>query len=305
MDTNLIFLNGFWGGFDNNIDAVNIELFEKIFQQTKIKSFEVTTDINKANILLESVFGSSLTTFKQWKYTIHYSGEFHRRYASKYDIILDSENATTEPNQKNIVDLPLSACYIINKNLLERLTSRPHINEIKKNDFCCFISSNPNCHVRNRMFEMLNQYKKVDSYGKVANNMNENITHPWWSDEFLKLIGKYKFIICFENTKKGTYITEKIVNPYLAGIVPIYWGTHHVKNVFNTESMVFLEDESDDAYYNLANRIIQLDNNDEQYLELLNKPCINSSNLEYWNNHYTIDKVAANIDNIIDSIEQK
>jgi hypothetical protein len=106
-------------------------------------------------------------------------------------------------------------------------------------------------------------------------------------------------MICFENSKKGTYITEKIVNPYLARIAPIYWGTHHVKNVFNSESMLFLEDESDESYSKLINRIIELDNDPAKYLEFINKQTLNSFNLEYWKNHYTIESIAKKIDNII------
>jgi hypothetical protein len=150
------------------------------------------------------------------------------------------------------------------------------------------------------MFEMLNNYKKVDSYGRYANNMNNNyIEHGYFTQDYLNFIGEYKFMICFENSKKGTYITEKIVNTHLARIVPIYWGTHHVKNVFNPESMLFLEDESDESYTKLINRIIELDNNDEKYLEFINNPTLNSFNLEYWKNHYTIESIANKIDNII------
>jgi hypothetical protein len=35
-------------------------------------------------------------------------------------------------------------------------------------------------------------------------------------NDFLNFISNYKFIICFENTKFETYLTEKIINPYLA-----------------------------------------------------------------------------------------
>jgi hypothetical protein len=81
--------------------------------------------------------------------------------------------------------------------------------------------------------------------------------------------------------------------------VPIYWGTHHVKNVFNPESMLFLEDESDESYSKLVNRIIELDNNHEKYLEFINNPTLNCFNVDYWKNNYTIENIAKRIDNIL------
>jgi hypothetical protein len=301
MDKYYIYIHAFWGGFKDKTDANHVGFFEKIFQQTKFKNFELTNNIDTANVLFESVFEKSLTAIKKWNYTIYYSGEAIEAYknnTSKYDIVLDSDNNITEPNQHNIVDVPLCIYYTNNNNFFETLISRPYINKVPS-EFCCFVVSNPNSHVRNKMFKMLNNYKNVHSYGKFANNMNNGIKYKYWTNEYLNFIGKYKFIICFENSKKGTYITEKIVNPFLARIVPIYWGTHHVKNVFNPESMLFLEDESDESYSKLINRIIELDNNDEKYLEVINKPSLNSFNLEYWNNNYTIENIAKKIDNII------
>jgi hypothetical protein len=156
--------------------------------------------------------------------------------------------------------------------------------------------SNGQCKTRNQIFSFLNSYKKVDSYGKYENNMNEIISYPYWSEEFIHFMGQYKFIICFENTKKGTYITEKIVNPYLARTIHIYWGTHHVKNLFNNESFLFLENESDDSYITLLNKIIELDQNDEKYLNMLNQPVFSSYNLEYWNKNYTNDCISKQLD---------
>lgn len=290
-----IYVNAFWNGFVNKTDGNHIGFFENLFLHTKLKNFEITNDINTANVLFESLFGQSLSTSKKWTYKIHYSGEPYNNNISNYDVILNSEYDNIK---NNIVDLPLFVYYIHGNNFIERLLSRPLIEKIPC-EFCCFIVSNGKCQIRNKMFETLNKYKKVHSYGKFNNNMNENIKYDYWTDEYFDFIKKYKFIICFENTKKGTYITEKIVNSYLTRIIPIYWGTHHVKKIFNNESMLFLEDENEESIFKLINRIIELDNNDEKYLEMINRPIFTNSNLEYFNNHYRIENIALNIDNII------
>jgi len=291
-DKNYIYINSFWNGFIDKTDPNNIEFLTNILKHTKkINNFEIESDINKANVLIESIFGNSLVAFKDWKYKIHYSGEPFSNKTSDYDIVLDSRKT-----ENNIVDLPVCVYYINSFNLFEKINNRSHISNVPTN-FCCFIVSNGNCQIRNTFFEILNKYKKVDSYGRYMNNTNGNIKYNWWSEEYINVISKYKFIICFENSKFGTYTTEKLVNPYLAKVIPIYWGTHHVKNIFNPKSMLFLEDESIESCSNLIERIIELDNNDNKYLEFINRPIFD--NLEYWNNHYNVESIAKGIDDII------
>lgn len=286
-----IYVNGFWPGFIDKTDANNIDFFEKIFLKTKLYNYKITNDLKIANVLFESVFSSTLVNNKIWKYKIHYSGEpFVKKY-SDYDIVLYSEKT-----QNNIIDIPLFTYYIHGNNFLDKLINKQVVKIVPKN-FCCFIVSNGNCKTRNKMFELLNEYKKVDSYGKFANNMNVKLTFDYWTENFRNLLSTYKFIICFENSKFGTYSTEKIVNPYLSGSIPIYWSSHHIKNIFNVESMIFLENENDESYELLINKIKELDNNDEKYLEYINRPIFN--NINYWYENYTIDKIAEKINNIL------
>ena len=149
------------------------------------------------------------------------------------------------------------------------------------------------------MFNKLNQYKKVDSCGNFQNNIGFVVKYNYWTKEYLDFIKQYKFIICFENNKIGTYITEKIINPYLAGIIPIYWGTNHIKNIFNPDSLLFLENETENDFNNIISQIKELDSDDDKYLEFINRPIFNSDNIEYWNTHYTIDKISESIDKLL------
>jgi len=143
------------------------------------------------------------------------------------------------------------------------------------------------------MFDLLNKYKKVESWGTFANNMGSAIKHDYWSPEFIEFISKYKFVLYFENSKFGTYSTEKIVNAYLANVIPIYWSTHHIKNVFNGDSMLFLEDETDESYAGIIAKIVELDNDDAKYLEYVNRPVF--SQTEYWDANYSIEALSYKI----------
>jgi hypothetical protein len=268
--------------------------FETIFSYSKLKNFEITTDINIANILLESGKPpAQLREIKNWKYKMNFIGEPVLPDSENYDIVFTSVN-----NMKNILDLPLCVMYIHCNHFLPRLLYP--IKVIKPaTDFCTFIVSNPNCGTRNKIFERLNQYKKVSSLGRHTNNMGYIIGFPYWSDDYFQVLGQHKFMICCENTKMTTYSTEKIVNPYLGRTIPIYWGTHNIKNLFNPESMLFLEDETEEAMENLINKIIELDNDDEKYLEFVNRPIFNEHNIQFWKDNYNLDSIGRKIDEIL------
>jgi hypothetical protein len=96
-----------------------------------------------------------------------------------------------------------------------------------------------------------------------------------------------------------TYTTEKIVNPYLGRTIPIYWGSNNIKNIFNHESMIFLEDESEESINKLIEKIIELDNDDNKYLEFINRPIFTEDNIKFWNANYTFDKLAQKFNKII------
>ena len=51
----------------------------------------------------------------------------------------------------------------------------------------------------------------------------------------------YRFSIAMENCCADTYFTEKILDCFLTGTVPIYWGTRKICNIFNENGIVFLD----------------------------------------------------------------
>lgn len=277
-----VHVNGFWDGFLNKTDANHIGFFETIFPKTMSMSMTNTNNnIHSANVLFESIFSKSMASNKNWLCKIQYTGEPRWRAIANYDLTLGS----FEDGEK-IINLPLFVYYIHSRSLLDKLIHRPMRATVPPK-FCCFIVSNGNCHVRNKMFNMLSRYKRVDSHGKFQNNTGKPLQSNYSTPEFLDFISNYKFIICFENSKFGTYSTEKIVNPYLASIVPIYWSSHKIKDTLNPESMLFLDDEREESYVKLIQKVIELDCNDEKYLEFVNRPVF--SQLNHWNENYTID----------------
>lgn len=48
----------------------------------------------------------------------------------------------------------------------------------------------------------------------------------------------YRFSIVIENSKKDFYFTEKIIDCFRTGVVPIYWGCPSINNFFNIEGIL-------------------------------------------------------------------
>lgn len=135
-----------------------------------------------------------------------------------------------------------------------------------KSKFCLFSVSNEKCKARNDFFTKLSEHKTVDSCGKHLNNMNQPCPGYFLSGEYFEFVGKYKFMICFENTSLPNYFTEKLINAYYAGTIPIYWGCKNIEDYVNMESILYLKpDYTEEDMNNLIKEVIYLDNNDDAY----------------------------------------
>lgn len=273
IDEHLVFLNGFWKGFDDKTDGVHIGLLDKILAGSKLANYKLTTNIQEANVLIESVLtNQSYAQAKTWKYKIQLSGESRIFPNQNYSLVLSSDN-----QKENIITFPFGFQFIHTNNLVDKLVNRSVITVIPKH-FCCWIVTNGNCEIRNKMFSKLSEYKKVHSYGTYLNNMGFSLKFPYWSENYQKFMGNYKFVICFENRKFDSYITEKLINPFVSRSIPIYWGTDYVNKIFNPKSFLTLEDDTEKSFDKLIKKIIELDTNDELYLQMLNEPVISDMN---------------------------
>lgn len=135
----------------------------------------------------------------------------------------------------------------------------------------------------------LMKYKHVDCPGLVLNNMpKDSIAPRWQSSEYssgnvdtgwnqgkLDFLRNYKFTIAFENLYVDGYTTEKLIHPFMANSVPIYWGNPLVTKDFNPKAFINCNDY--DSFDDVIQRIKELDNDEEQYLEMLRQPPVQES----------------------------
>ena len=81
----------------------------------------------------------------------------------------------------------------------------------------------------------------------------------------------FMFTIVIENIRTNDYFTEKLIDPFLTGTIPIYWGCPNIGEYFNTDGMIILKntppikDTFDSIYEISTNKIIDID--DDQFIK--------------------------------------
>jgi hypothetical protein len=71
----------------------------------------------------------------------------------------------------------------------------------------------------------------VDIYGTGYNPIERKIT----------ALKDYRYSFCIENCKKDYYFTEKLIDCFLSGTIPIYWGCPSIGDFFNTKGMIIFD----------------------------------------------------------------
>lgn len=87
-------------------------------------------------------------------------------------------------------------------------------------------------------------------------------------------LNDYFFSIAIENGKYDTYFTEKILDCFATGTIPVYYGTEKINEFFNPEGIIFLTEDfstdilSEELYY------LKLDAVKENYERVLDYYCV-------------------------------
>ena len=139
--------------------------------------------------------------------------------------------------------------------------------------FANFITSHESeGNIRGAFFKQLNQYKRVESPGDYLNNMPDGKKVDWKNDSKTDFQRKCKFTLCFESTNHYGFVTEKIMDAFYADTIPVYYGSPTVTDIFNKNAFINCGDyPSFDA---VIEKIKELDNDDEKYLEMLRQPIL-------------------------------
>ena len=146
------------------------------------------------------------------------------------------------------------------------------LNSPKRKKFCGAVISNINItdNFRLDFIKELNKYKKIDMGGKYNNNIGQPVVNK---KEFLS---SYKFSIAMENTNGDGYISEKIIDSFISGTIPIYYGDYMVDEYINPKSYILIKGARD--MKKKINYIKLIDNNDTLYKNILKEKVIIDKN---------------------------
>ena len=179
----------------------------------------------------------------------------------------------------------LDRYFVLPFCFLRRLNETKHLNlEQIRNEainkprkkFCSAVISNhfPECDgysFRLKFIEELNKYKAVDMGGQYNNNVGGPVHDKI---EFFK---EYKFSIAMENTEGDGYVTEKIVDSFISGTIPIYYESYIIDEYINPKSYILirgLEDIKEKIEY-----IKKIDNDDKLYKSILQEKVLIDDNM--------------------------
>lgn len=170
------------------------------------------------------------------------------------------------------------------RNELVKIRNRKHfdIEDLKeKTDFCNYVVSNSYVKdVRTEIFNMLNEYKRVNSGGRYMNNIGGPVKDKF---AFQK---KHKFSIAFENCSYDGYSTEKIADAFAAETIPIYWGDPRIGLDFNEDA--FINCHRYNSLEEVVAKVKQIDQDDELFMNMINSPILKCEDLHMDNFLYHI-----------------
>jgi len=113
-----------------------------------------------------------------------------------------------------------------------------------KTKLCSFIVSNKTLTDEQKMrVQLLNlfyqnkeQFEKIDLFGRGHNPFPEDHDNDY--DGKVEIIKDYAFSITMENWIQKNYFSEKIMDCFMTGTVPIYFGATNIGDYFNTDGII-------------------------------------------------------------------
>jgi len=146
----------------------------------------------------------------------------------------------------------------------------------RKNKICSIIASNKKKTVGHKLRHYIidyfinNNIKNIDFYGGRFKNLSYTTTTPYTiehsgsdiTNQKINGLKDYMFSIVIENTKCDYYFSEKLIDCFLTGTIPIYWGCPSINKFFNSNGIIS---------FDTLEECIKIINtlNEQKYLEML------------------------------------
>jgi hypothetical protein len=262
----------FWdGAFDGD--------FFEFFFSAAFDGIEYVLSPHEADVIISSVFGHTETNPAK---TIMYIGENVRPNYMGYNYSLSFDHDTyggrnfrlplwwsrlawdgftQKPRKQNSHNHGYEDLISI-----DSLTNGRTLDLSQKTKFCAMIAGNPE-GLRVNLYNSLSKYKPIDGYGLMFGNSLRQSKFD--------ILPEYKFCLCPENSVYDGYVTEKLIDAYAGGTVPIYSGDSSVAEDFNYNAFLNYQEIRD--MQNFVEHVSFFDRNTEAYRSVYERPLLDEA----------------------------
>ncbi len=246
----------FWKSFNHGknvfVDALSAKFKVKVLDGSSKE---------KPDLLFYSLFGN-----EHYKYQdtvkIYFSGENDVPDFNECDYALSHNRM--DFNGRHL-RYPLYMTYEIEDALNPRMIAD---SQALERGFCSLLMSNSTDCARRRLeiIDAVESYKPIAYGGPYRNNIGGRVP----VDGKIEFISHYKFNLALENSALEGYVTEKVVEPFAASTVPIYWGAPDVSEDFNPQAYIDVSDYVNKESF--LRDLKEIDTDPERYLSILRAP---------------------------------
>jgi len=186
------------------VRSSNIEL--TVLTDNLLKTVDNVISKNKIGWLVES----PLITKSSYDFVLKNYNKFDKIFTFDKSILDVVENSEL---------LPIGGCWINDEDRFVH----------NKTKGVSIISSSKNFLPGHKLrHEIISVFNNIDIYG-YGYNFIENKIYG---------LGEYKFSIVVENFKSDYYFTEKLIDCFITGTIPIYWGCPSIDKFFNIDGII-------------------------------------------------------------------
>jgi hypothetical protein len=206
-----------------------------------------------------------------------YGSDFNAVLVAEPESVISDTNARIDANIEKIDLILTNKDYCLKKYPQKSIwvpTAIPTIGEkftgvncTKKNKLISHILSAQNFAPGHKLRHKLAAEFK-ERYSSEIDILGSSVRRV---DEKGELLERYFFSVIIENEKQENYYTEKILDCFITGTIPIYWGADIISRHFNSNGILFFNDEKDLDY--IVKDIIA--NPVKLYKEKINEICEN------------------------------
>lgn len=115
----------------------------------------------------------------------------------------------------------------------------------------CTWIENPQIYPKNKLVSLISSNKgwtdghrrRLSLIEKFRNGVDLYGSGYRWVDTKEEALKDYFFSICIENDRYPTYFSEKLLDCFACGTIPVYYGSPDIAQHFDADGIIFLDDD--------------------------------------------------------------